>query len=164
MANADPGTGPSEPKRKDEKTEYTYGNKKYSPQAYYEKLKELKRRQQATWWTFINVVLVGNAVRLVCVCGKEFSATNPSTVAPKHVRDVHMSRPQPPGQAAHREADLHTAERQGAGWQECADGGGGGVAAAELGGGVRGWSGMEEAAFGSAGRRKGNWTASVIVT
>ncbi|EFJ44588.1 hypothetical protein VOLCADRAFT_95216 [Volvox carteri f. nagariensis] len=34
---------------------------------------------------------MNNDVKIQCCCGKEFSATNPSTVAPKHINECHPS-------------------------------------------------------------------------
>ncbi|EFJ51121.1 hypothetical protein VOLCADRAFT_87870 [Volvox carteri f. nagariensis] len=88
-----PNQGQSQESEDKKPREYTYAKKKYSIQAYYEKLQEVKRRNCADWWKFFLVLLLENEVRNECtLCGKTFSATNPSSVAPQHMRD-HASKP-----------------------------------------------------------------------
>ncbi|EFJ43275.1 hypothetical protein VOLCADRAFT_106915 [Volvox carteri f. nagariensis] len=55
-----PNQGQSQESEDNKPREYTYAKKKYSIQAYYEKLQEVKRRNCADWWKFFLVLLLEN--------------------------------------------------------------------------------------------------------
>ncbi|EFJ52857.1 hypothetical protein VOLCADRAFT_102810 [Volvox carteri f. nagariensis] len=61
-----PNQGQSQESKDNKPREYTYAKKKYSIQAYYEKLQEVKRRNCADWWKFFLVLLLENEVRIEC--------------------------------------------------------------------------------------------------